>query len=440
MIRALAPALVLALAACTPPPDLSAVEASLAPGTVGIGASPVAGALAEGAYGTRVATAIRAHPDLRRANARLRATQAEARGTEGAFLPTVSLGAQAQARNADGDETSGLSPFVRLSQLVYDGGEARAENTAAQARVLESRGARLEAASSAALRTVEVYVGVATQRDLLALARSNLQVHEELLAQIDARAASGAGVQSDVLAAQARLANARSEFVDAQARLDRAAAAFREVFGALPGALPAAQSAPPLARDPEEVVRQSARIRALDARMVAARAELSAAQARRLPRIEAGATGSRLRDGGSDVSLDLQVNYSLDSAGQRAAAVEAAQARVAELTNERDALAREIRRALDFVLSDQRAGAARLSAAREATRANARTVDATREEFTIGRRGLLDLLDAQRDFVAAQRGLVEIERDQLLTGYAALALTGDILDAFGVRVDESTPQ
>jgi outer membrane protein TolC len=63
-------------------------------------------------------------------------------------------------------------------------------------------------------------------------------------------------------------------------------------------------------------------------------------------------------------------------------------------------------------------------------------VAAAGEEFTIGRRSLLDLLDAQRDFVLAQQTLIEAEEQLLLSGYAALALTGDILPAFGVALQD----
>ncbi len=434
MMRALA-AITVVFAGCTQPPDLAPVAASFAPGTAGLGGARIDAGLADTAFGARVADAVRSQPDLARAEARLRAARAELRGAEGAFLPSASLGAEAELRSRDGEEDSGLSPFLRVSQLVYDGGLAQSETTAAQARVLEARGARLGAASASALRAVEAHVAVRSRRDLLALARSDLKVHEDFLGQIAERVETGAGVQSDLLTVQARAADARTRVADATARLDRALAEYREVFGIAPGDLPPAAPAPALPRDAEEVVAQSPRLRAAEASVAAARAELSAALAQRLPRVEAGATGSRLPGGDPDVALDLQVNYSIDSTGERAAAIEGAQARLDASRSDRDALAREIRRQLEIVRSEQRAGAARLAAAREAAQANERTVAAAREEFTIGRRSLLDLLDAQRDFVASRRTLIAAEDEPLLTGYAALALTGDILDAFGLRVD-----
>jgi len=67
---------------------------------------------------------------------------------------------------------------------------------------------------------------------------------------------------------------------------------------------------------------------------------------------------------------------------------------------------------------------------------NAASVDAAREQFSIGRRSMVDLLDAQRDFVRAEETLIRAEQERFLTDYAALALTGDILDLFDITLPE----
>lgn len=433
----------LALVGCGPDaPDLAPVEAAFAEGTAGLGGARVTNRLAETPFGRSVAQAIRNSPDLTRASAELRGAQAERKATEGAFLPEVSLGAEAGGRSVGSRTTSDATPFIRVSQLVYDGGVSRGEETAAYARVLEQRGARLETASAAALRAVETHADLMAARQMRDLAVSNLAVHRDVLSQIEERRRSGAGVQSEVLTAQSRLADAETRAVDARTRVERAEAQYVAIFGQPPGAsLPAVIRAPDLPGDTDAIVGQSPRIRAMSARLAARRAELATAQARGLPQVEMGATGRRADGGEADLSLDLVLNYSFDSRGDRAAAIESAAADVSATEAEREALDREIRRALAFVQADARAGRARIGSARAATRANARNVEAVRDQFSVGRSQLLDLLDAQRDYVAAQRTLIEAEREDLLTGYAALALTGDILDAFGVSVlDVATVQ
>lgn len=107
-----------------------------------------------------------------------------------------------------------------------------------------------------------------------------------------------------------------------------------------------------------------------------------------------------------------------------------------EVQFERDLLIREIGRELEFIRSDQKAGAERLRAARIAAKANADSVAAAQEQFTIGRRSLIEILDAQRDYVGAQERLILAEQNFFLTNYAALSLTGDILDVFGIALSD----
>ena len=130
--------------------------------------------------------------------------------------------------------------------------------------------------------------------------------------------------------------------------------------------------------------------------------------------------------------MDLSFNYELDSTGQRRAAIAAAEAEVKEAEFAREQLVREIMRELGFIRSDQKAGAERLRAARIAATANADSVTASRAQFSIGRRSLIEILDAQRDYVNAQERLILAEQSFFLTNYAALSLTGDILDLLGI--------
>jgi outer membrane protein, adhesin transport system len=430
----------LGLVACTQPPDLRPVEAAFAPGTAGMGADRIKTGLSNTDFGRRVAAAVRTAPALANADAGLREARAEEMGAGGAFLPTVSFGAEASAASISGTRTSGVSPYVRVSQLVYDGGAARSGEAAARARVYQAQGSRLQEASAAALTAVETWQAVLTRRKLLGLAQENLAVHRDFGAQIGAVADAGAGMQSDFLTAKARLADAETRVIDARAALDRAEARFVEIFGTSPGGLNAAPRAPALPGQAQTVISQSPRMRAILARSAAAEAEVAAAEARKLPRVEMGATGLRAPSGGTDTTFDLSVNYALDTGRRRAAATEAAKARLDAIDAERQGLEREISRALDFVRSDQKAGAERVKAARAAARANAETVAAARDEFTVGRRSLLDLLDAQRDYVNAEATLIRAEDEYFLTDYAALSLTGDILDVFGVTLALETAQ
>jgi len=434
----LAAALCLSLAACTTQPDLGPVTASLEPGTTGLGADRVPDTVARGVFGQHIARAVMAEPAITRSTADIRAARADKSAADGAFRPDLSVGVSAESRVIRSNSSSDAGPFLRVSQLVYDAGAARSDQTAAEARVLQSRAQQIETGARVTLEAVEAYKRLLISRRLLAIAETNLRVLRGFASQIEERVERGAGSTADRLIARSRVADAETQRVDAQAQLERAEAAFRRLFGDIPPDLPQPVKAPPLPAGEADVLEQSPRLRAANATLKAAEADLQAARARRQPGVELGATGRRASGGGGDVALDLTLNYSLDTRGQRRAAIEAAAARLDAAVAERDTLLRDVREALAFVRTDQTAGEARVMAARQAVASNAASVDAAREQFSIGRRSMVDLLDAQRDYVRAEQTLIRAEQERFLTDYAALALTGDILDLFDITLPEVT--
>lgn len=432
-LRWLALMLLIGAPACTPIPDISGVEMAFASGSTGSGAVKPSSRLAQSAFGKRVKAAIETSPDLAASNERINSANAAADAAKGAFLPQVSLGINARSERVDSD-IADVTPFLRVSQLVYDGGAASGALTASKARILESRGYQLQTAAAIALSAIEAYIVVLDQRELLDITGQNVAVHQEIVSQIAARSAQGAGSAADELTARSRMADAKTRFADAKARLDRAEAQFHEVFGQAPNDLPPKVTAPMLDRTDRQIVLDSPQVRRADASVIAAQAELSAALARRNPGITIAGFADRDVNNDANFGVDLSFNYELDSTGQRRASISAAEAQVKEAEFARQSLIREIQRELEFIRSDQQAGAERLKSARAAVTANAQSVSAAREQFTIGRRSLIEILDAQRDYVNAQERLILAEQNYFLTNYAVLSLTGDILDLLGVTV------
>jgi outer membrane protein TolC len=424
------------LAGCAQPPaDEDELTLVARPGAVGAEApGRMAPSLAATPFGQAVAVAVQSYPALAAGGARIRAAEAALAGEQGAYLPQVSLGAETGVRRVGGASTNRSSPVLEITQLVYDGGAAVQRTSAARARVAQTANDRLALAASLTMQAVEAWHEVLHRRRLLELAGRNMALHREFLRQTEDRVGAGAGAETDLLTAQSRLADATARRVTAQSRLDRAEAEFRELYGrAATGIVPPAP-APGLPGTAAEIVDQSPRLRSIDASILAAQAELQAARAGTRPNIVMRVTGGTDARGRADVGANIGFQYDLDTGRRREAAVRSAEARVLELEAERESLSRQIGRALDFVRSDQRAGAERMRAALAARRANEANVTAVREQFGIGRRGITELLDAQRDFIASSEAVFEAELELAISGYAALALTGDILDVFGIML------
>lgn len=416
------------LAGCAPRPDLDALRAEFngPPRT-----ARVSGDIAATGFGQQVGRAVAGHPQLAAATAGLAAAQARADVEARGFYPQLAVSATLGTLVNGTINGGGITPLLRVTQLVYDGGASASQQVAAQARVFESQGGQQEIASALALSAVVGWHDLHAARARAQIADENTRAHETALSQVQARADAGASGSGEALTAQARLASARARAAEAAARVDRAEAGFAAVFGQRAGAnLSHPPVAPGLPDQAEaELIVQSPRMRALNARSAAAQADLAVVQAQRFPRIAIDGTGQR---GNSRATLDVAQEPA--AIGSRQARIRAAEAQLASVVAERAGLAREIARALSDLRSDQRAGAARVGAAREAVRAHRATVAAAREEFSIGRRTLLGLLDAERDLLEASEGLIAAELEVALSGYAALALTGDILDVFAIAL------
>ena len=385
-------------------------------------------------FGTAVATAVRAHPDLTGQSARLDIAQANLASIRAGARPQVSLGADMSSLLVGGTAGSARAvPVLQASQLLFDAGAIRARLRAGREGVLGQEIDREELAAKLTLDAVAARLDLQHQRGLMRLADANLEEHRALLARIRDRVEAGAGSDADRLSAESRLADATARRAAIRSDLDRAEVVHAELFGALPGDRGTVPPAPDLpAGEVETVIATSPRLRAVDVRIAAAVATRDAVQASIWPALTLDVEARQPRSG-TEVSAVIQPRAVIAGGGQRSAALARADAEVAGLLAERQAVARDVARALAFARSDRQSGQAQLEAARAARAANAAAQMATRDQFDAGRRDTSALLEAQRDLFQASIALAEADRSLLLSGYAALALTGDILDVFGLR-------
>jgi len=390
--------------------------------------------LADTEFGQTARRALLAHPALAAGSARIDAAMAGVTAARAATMPRLSLGADVGANLLEGSAVGPGILVVQVSQLLIDAGATRNRIRAAEAGAIRETIERENAAAALGLTLAESWGEVLFQRLLLASATENHAVHRSYLEQIETRLAAGAGTEADVLMARSRAADAGMREITTRGQLERAEARFAEVFGAPPATLSALPAAPRLPAGSEAAfIAASPRIRSLDAEIAAARASAAAVRASRFPAIGVRLDGSYdPRSDRANAVAGLNPRVEVGPGSERAAAISRTMARVTELEAERADVERQILRSLAYLRSDQRSGRARVEAARVAVAANCVAVEAAEQQFTIGRRTLTQLLDARRDLFLASEALALAERDLALSGYAALALTGDILDALGV--------
>jgi outer membrane protein len=196
-------------------------------------ARTLAGALAE-TYSTQ--------PALQAERAKLRATDEGVPQALAGWRPTVIV--SGTAGYGDGySEQAGFkqrtdrviaTPGATLTQPLYTGGKTSATLHKAENQIMAERATLIAQEETSFIDTVNAYVGVIQNQQLLALQVSNEQVLTEQLRATNDRFRVGEITRTDVAQAEAALAGATAQREVAEGNLQTARATFQRVVGYLP--------------------------------------------------------------------------------------------------------------------------------------------------------------------------------------------------------------
>ena len=422
----------------------------IVPGAVLLCASPAFGVELRDA----VQSALNTNPEIRQAVANRIATQEERVQGQGLYYPRVSVEGSAGVRNlrnpsrrnagiADGT----LWPIegdLIVDQLVFDSGGREAEIRRQAART-DSAAARVEERSEfVALNVARTYIDYLLQQRLVAIAQDNVTFHERLAGDLREGVAKGSISIADQQQAEERLQAARTRVTEAREDLETAAISFQSLTGmpvdsvSMPPDL--SQCMPPTLADAEAAARQNnPRVREAIADLSAAREDIRAAKSELGPRfnIEGRARAGHDIDGFEGKTTDLQalavLRWTLFNGGIKEANVREQQARADEVHGrlfQRTRSAEEDVRSAWSRLQNQTALVGELETQ---GRISDDLLLSYREQFNIGRRSLLDVLDAQntRNNVQAQGETARLSK--LYAQYRVLAAQNRLIECLGVQ-------
>ena len=408
---------------------------------------PPATASAAPGFRQQVRAAVLAHPSLKAGADRW--TEAEGARAEmrGGLFPQIYAGVGGEStlverpgRDVPSDMNTNL--YVRVTQLLFDAGALFRKIEAAEMRVEAQRFGLRVTAQSLALKALTAYYDVVRHTRRVALAEANLQRHRVLLEMIGEAVAGSVSSRSDLLRAQSREADARATLAGAHGDLERAQAVWREYFGeaAAPRQLPPLRPSIPAtaAEAHERLLAGSLELARLEQLAQAAAREFEAEKANLLPQVSVQLTGrqfqlDQLRENDNEVVASVQLSYPLYTGGSQTARRSQAASRAGAARSDVDTLRSELLREVSAALADVASQTQRLKALELAMQAEEATILAYLEQFTIGRRSLADLLDAQRDLFGAAFGLVDGTASVELAHYAVSAALGESLGFFDLN-------
>ena len=337
---------------------------------------------------------------------------------------------------------------LTLNQLLYDGGiTSNLINNYGFKRL--SKFYDLRATSESLANDVTIaYLDVQRYRKTRALAENNYQVHKTSLDQIRQRQQSGVGRGVDLEQANARLALAQVNLMTESGNLNDVSQRYRRVVGEYPAATldpsPAADASKMpqgTTQDFNQALRASTTILSKQALVQAAQAVQEMAKGNYAPKLELRAGTGRDRDmltaagpatNIQSSSIQLLLTYNLYRGGADDARSRQVAAQTYAAQDVRDYTCRNVQQNLAVAWDNIVRLRQQMPFLREHSLATAKVHAAYIQQFQIGQRTLLDLLDTQNELFQAQIAQVNAEADLKKYEYQWLVNASQILPALGL--------
>jgi len=375
-----------------------------------------------------------------------RATLEDLRTTEAQYLPTLDYAgtiARERTKNSNtGFESRSLTSYehsLLLTQNLFNGFGTVYEADYNQARILAAANYYIENANDAAYNFIKNYISVLKMRDLLCIAKANVDFNEEIYAKVNKLYSAGTTTRSEAEKADTSLSLAKANYVVAKNNLDDSLYNLERVLGRhvmaeevkdaqFTGAMPATMEE---MKEYSRVHNPSVLVREYNIKAASKKRE--AAYKNYYPKIDAFARQSWGNDlGGIDgkddrFKLGLTLSYNLYRGGADESQIQKSLSQVyQESENKRETIRRlneqgELSWAAKSYLAEQ------LEHLKRYQTTSAKTLELYQKEYDLGRRTLLDLLVAQNDYIAAESQIVVAENDLLFAHYR-------ILDSMGTLV------
>ncbi len=326
---------------------------------------------------------------------------------------------------------------------IYQGGAVRNAIKAADARVSAGQADLRGTEASIFSAVVAAYMDVLRDDAIVGLNRNQVKVLQTNLAATRDRFEVGDLTRTDVAQSESRLALAQSQLEGAEAQAIASKERYVQLVGTPPDNLEQPPVLPNLPQSQDialtEALENNPDLIAATRNIDAARYDVGQARASRLPRVQATADKSYANFLGSlqsfvpgfnqsqtaeTASAGVQVTIPLYQGGGPSAQVRQAQARSSAAIEQMIAVERDVVAQTRTAFASWRASNAVIVSSQSAVDATELSLQGVKAENTVGNRTILDILNAEQEFLNAQVQLVTARRNAYVAGFSLLAAMG----------------
>ena len=403
-----------------------------------------------------VEQAVLANPEVQARFHAFRAAENERDAARSGYLPTldVDVAVGRELRRPSGANASRsydrFGGGVTLSQMLYDGFFTRSE----VARFGHARMVRyfelLDDAEQVAFEALRAYIDVLRFQELVDYAKDNYVEHKLVHEQILERTRSGVGRGVDLELATGRLALAESNLLTEVSNLHDVTARFVRIVGTRPPADLEPLASGVFADELPESIQEALEIAyalnpSLKAAMANIRSNEDLVHSRRSahhPRLDLRARQQfdRNLDGVRGTQregvIELVLNYNLYRGGGDQARLRQAAEELNFARDQREIVCRNLRQTLTIAYNDGHMLEEQLRYLQQHALSLSRAREAYRQQFEIGQRSLLDLLDGENEYFDARRAYANAAHNQMIARANGLAGMGRLLEVVGVMRED----
>jgi adhesin transport system outer membrane protein len=398
--------------------------------------------------------AIEVHPEIQAGvNARI-AADYQLRAAKGGYLPRVDALAGYGREGTNSPTTRAVDnkdryttlnkgeSSVRLTQMIFDGFATQNEVGRQQATVNSRAYSLLGTSERTGLTVAQVYLDALVRREYVRLAQLNLDNHQRIYDQIQLRTARGVGRTADLDQADARLAQAKNNLITEQTNLADAETNYLSAVGTPADQLvqPALFAAMPASLDEarHQLVENSPVLRSAEADIAATEKQFSAAKSTFYPHFDAELSKNADNNVSGDQgyyngwSAMVRMSFNIYSGGANKADLESKSYLSNQALDIRNNALRQLNEELGLAWNAFNNATQQLPQAKAYADRSNRVRIAYQQQFSLGERTLLDLLDSENETFTAERRLAEVQNLQTFSQYRIKAVMGQLLQSEGV--------
>lgn len=332
---------------------------------------------------------------------------------------------------------------VILNQMIWDGFGTKSEVDRRRAISESSAHRAYGTAEEIALQAIDAYLDVLKNRELLGFAKENLEAHRKTYDQVKLRADKGVGRRADLEQIEARLALATSNVASAESTLRDAEIAYQRVVGKAPMKLTMPAAPQNIPRSVDDAIKTGFNNHPI---LKSAQADVDAAQAQReiarsfySPRLEFEASYSNNRniDGIEGPNRDRMymfwVKWNLFRGGFDHYRGKETAVQISEAQEIARNTSRQVEAAVRLAYNAYATARDRLPSLERYVKSSDATRAAYAQQFAIGQRTLLDLLDSENEYFTARTTHTNGRFIELGARYRILNAMGQLLTTLDVK-------